>query len=105
RNNKAYKATITPTDLSTLSSEFHPFDVNEAVDKISRKELVAYINKLPEASKVVLNLFVFDGLSHKEISEKMNITEGTSKWHLNNAKNLLKKMMGNNLSTGKMYIL
>jgi RNA polymerase sigma-70 factor (ECF subfamily) len=49
-----------------------------------------FINQLPESSKMVFNLFTVDGYSHKEIGEMMGINEGTSKWHLNNARKILK---------------
>lgn len=105
RNNKAYKETIMQVDMNELGQHYHPVDLNEAEARINSKELKQYIDRLPEASKVVLNLFVFEGLSHKEIAAQMSISEGTSKWHLNNARTLLKKMMSGVLSALKMYVL
>lgn len=105
RNNKTYKETMMNVDMSDLGQQYHPVDWNEAEARINNKELKKYIDKLPEASKVVLNLFVFDGLSHKEIASQLSISEGTSKWHLNHARVLLKKMMSGVLSTLKMYVL
>jgi RNA polymerase sigma factor (sigma-70 family) len=105
RKQKRYKEDMQITDINELSAVYHPFDVNEAEAKISNKELMAYINKLPETSKMVLNLYVFDGLTHQQIAEELNISAGTSKWHLNNARGLLKKMMKHVLSTIKMYVL
>jgi RNA polymerase sigma-70 factor (ECF subfamily) len=34
-----------------------------------------------------------EGYSHKEISEELNISEGTSKWHLCEARKTLKKIL------------
>ena len=31
-------------------------------------------------------MFVIDGYSHKEIAEQLNISVGTSKWHLSSAR-------------------
>ncbi|MBQ7490782.1 MAG: sigma-70 family RNA polymerase sigma factor [Bacteroidales bacterium] len=64
---------------------------NEAIAKMSADELIRMIQELPPMSKTVFNLFVFDGYSHTEIAEALNIKEGTSFWHLNNARNILKE--------------
>ena len=64
---------------------------NEAISKMSADELIKMIQELPPMSQTVFNLFVFDGYSHTEIAETLNIKEGTSFWHLNNARNILKE--------------
>ncbi|MCB0480313.1 MAG: RNA polymerase sigma factor [Flavobacteriales bacterium] len=48
---------------------------------------------LPKTTQEVFQLFVLEGCSHKEIAELMDIKEGTSKWHVNNARTLLKAMV------------
>jgi RNA polymerase sigma-70 factor (ECF subfamily) len=40
---------------------------------------------------MVFNLFVMEGMNHKEISEEMKITEGTSKSNLARARDILKR--------------
>lgn len=55
--------------------------------------ILEHLNLLPEASRNVFKLFVIDGFSHKDIAEQIGISEGTSKWHLNNAKNKLKNIL------------
>ncbi len=52
-----------------------------------------YIKQLPDGARVVFNLFAVEGLSHKEISEKLSITEGTSKSQYKRARNLLKNWL------------
>jgi RNA polymerase sigma-70 factor (ECF subfamily) len=52
--------------------------------------LLAVINKLPSMDKQVFNLFALDGYSHKEIASMLNISEGTSKWHVHEARKKLK---------------
>ncbi len=63
------------------------------LDKISREEIIDLINLLPAGYKTVFNLFVFDGYSHKEIAETLNISENTSKTQLMRARNLLKQKL------------
>jgi len=52
-----------------------------------------YIKQLPDGSRVVFNLFAVEGLPHKKIAEKLNITEGTSKSQYKRARNLLKNWL------------
>lgn len=68
-------------------------EMNEAITKSNAKEIYDFIAKLPPASQQVFNLYFIDGYKHREIAEMLNISEGTSKWHLNNAKELLKSML------------
>jgi RNA polymerase sigma-70 factor (ECF subfamily) len=63
----------------------------DAIDNIEFKELVNMIQVLPAMTRTVFNLFVFDGYNHKEISEQLDISEGTSHWHVHQARNLLQK--------------
>ena len=68
-------------------------EINEAITKINADRIYALIAKLPPASQQVFNLYFVDGYKHKEIAEMLNITEGTSKWHLNAAREKLKEML------------
>lgn len=69
---------------------------NEALEKIALKDLLTIIQTLPPMSKTVFNLYIFEGYSHKEISKMLEISEGTSQWHVNNArKNLQEKIKKN----------
>lgn len=74
-------------------------DYNEADQKYDAEELQNLIDQLPPVSKKVFNLYVLDGYSHKEIAEKLSMSEGTSKWHLSSARKKLKglvlKLMNN----------
>lgn len=54
------------------------------------EELLSVIQSLPDGCRVVFNLFAIEGYSHKEISEMLSISIGTSKSQFNRAKSLLK---------------
>ncbi len=56
-------------------------------------DLLKMINLLPDRSKMVFNLFAIEGYKHAEISEMMSISEGTSKWHLAEARKKLQEML------------
>jgi RNA polymerase sigma factor (sigma-70 family) len=67
--------------------------INHAVAKFDVSAIAALIEKLPPASRQVFNLFVIDGYSHAEIAALLRISEGTSKWHLNAAREKLKLLL------------
>ena len=65
----------------------------EAIKKINSEALLQMVRQLPPATMAVFNLYVVEGYKHKEIAEVLNVTEGTSKWHLSEARKLLQKMI------------
>ena len=74
--------------------------VNDVVDEtsieiddenISLEFLLKIIQELPDRYRLVFNLYVMDDYSHKEISEMLGITIGTSKSNLARAKMSLKE--------------
>ncbi|MBC7946964.1 MAG: RNA polymerase sigma factor [Chitinophagaceae bacterium] len=58
------------------------------IDK-SAEEILYFLKQLPEMAAAVFNLYVIEGYKHKEISQLLDISEGTSKWHLSEAKKQL----------------
>lgn len=61
------------------------------IEKISAGELIELIQGLTPKYRMVFNLYVIEGMNHKEIAEAMNITEGTSKSNLARARDILKQ--------------
>jgi RNA polymerase sigma-70 factor (ECF subfamily) len=61
----------------------------ESAFDITLKELLWYIQKLPEKYRMVFNLYVFEEMTHKEIAETLGISEGTSKSDLSRARGIL----------------
>ena len=64
-------------------------EVNE--EKISMDFLLEKIQKLPDKYRMVFNLYILDGYSHKEIGELIGITESASRSQLTKAKGKLKE--------------
>ena len=50
------------------------------------------VQKLPNATRTVFNLFVFDDMTHEQIAKKISISKGTSKWHVSNARSILTEL-------------
>jgi len=76
-----------------ISYAKHEFITEDALDKLSEKEIINLIQELPPSYRMVFNLFVIEGYSHPEIAQKMNISVGTSKSNLAIARSKLKRMV------------
>ena len=65
----------------------------EAVNKMEVSMLLHLVRQLPPATRAVFNLYVMEGYNHKEIGQLLNISDGTSKWHLSEARKSLQHMI------------
>ena len=73
-----HTAEVAQTDSSPLSD-------------ISAAELMQLVQSLPAGFRTIFNLFAIEGYSHKEISERLHITESTSRSQYTRAKQLLQR--------------
>ncbi len=64
-------------------------------DDIESRDLLKLIEEMPIGYKTILNLYVVEQMSHKEISETLTISEGTSKSQLSRARIFLKNLILN----------
>lgn len=62
-------------------------------DPFFQSDLMEYLNKLPEAHRIVFNLYIIEGYSHKEIEEITGIAEVTARSHLSRARKKLQNLM------------
>jgi RNA polymerase sigma-70 factor (ECF subfamily) len=62
----------------------------EVFSIVSGKEIQQLIKQLPGATAMVFNMYVYEGFTHKQIGEQLGISDSTSKWHVSEAKKLLK---------------
>lgn len=67
-----------------------------ALNNLSAKEIFELIVQLPVGYRTIFNLYVIEGMSHKEIAALTGITEGTSKSQLSKARSLLQKKLSQN---------
>lgn len=65
----------------------------DAVTRLSAQELLQLVRQLSPATQTVFNLYVVEGYNHREIAEKIGISEGTSKWHLSEARRQLQALL------------
>lgn len=65
----------------------------EALDNLSALEIFKLVIQLPVGYRTVFNLYAIEGMSHGEIAEMLNISEGTSRSQFSKAKVLLQKLL------------
>jgi RNA polymerase sigma factor (sigma-70 family) len=75
------------------ATEPEPGIENEAISKLNSDELLGLIRQLPLTTCLVFNLHGIDGFSHREIADMLGISEGTSRWHLSDARRQLKQII------------
>jgi RNA polymerase sigma factor (sigma-70 family) len=75
-------------------SEIFQFNQEEeTLEPVEPKVLLAMVQSLPEGYRMVFNLYVFEGYSHREIAEALNFSENTSKTQLMKARRHLQKQL------------
>lgn len=62
-----------------------------ADSRLQAADLMRLIQSLPETTRLIFNLFAIEGYKHQEIAKELNIQEGTSKWHVSEARRILKQ--------------
>jgi RNA polymerase sigma-70 factor, ECF subfamily len=91
---KHYNKTAQNMDYLTIDALYEklsPNNEHSVIETINAERLLTLIQELPPAYKAVFNLYVFEGLKHREIAEQLGIGEGTSKSNLQDARRLLQR--------------
>jgi RNA polymerase sigma factor (sigma-70 family) len=78
---------------SHTKDEYHQIEdfETDVVSKMSEKEILECIKKLPTGYRTVFNLYVIENYKHREIAELLGISENTSRTQLGKARNALKR--------------
>jgi RNA polymerase sigma factor (sigma-70 family) len=64
--------------------------VNNPFKQLEWKDIYFYLDQLPANTRYVCSLYYLEGFSIKEISDMIEMKEGTVKWHLNECRTRLK---------------
>ncbi len=83
------------------SKQVHFLDLEErdapiragALSRLHFEDILKLADMLPDATREVFYLYAIEGYTHVEIAGKINISVGTSKWHLSNARKKLKQLI------------
>ncbi len=57
------------------------------------EDIVKLVDMLPNSSREVFWMYAIEGYAHAEIAKRLNISEGTSKWHLSMARQKLRELL------------
>ena len=85
--------------MEVLSDEIPDEIVTIEDDNVPLDYLMKIIQELPEQYRIVFNLYVLDGYSHKEISEMLHLSTGTTKSNLHRARLILKEKLQHRIET------
>lgn len=93
RKNKKYREKISNRDQER-ELEYHAEGVrNDAESNFGESSIMRLLEYLKPSTKRVFMLYVIEGYNHREIGEIMEMSEGTSKWHLSTARKELKELI------------
>lgn len=88
-----YRSNLKMAYADDLDNASHLSDGDFADKNLGYEDLLAMVQKLPQAYRTVFNLFAIEGYTHEEIAEMLNINTGTSKSNLHKARQKLKQMI------------
>ncbi len=78
--------------VTDIEEAYDLAETSETVyDQLAAKELISIIQTLPIGYRIVFNMYVIENYTHKEIAEKLEIKEGTSKSQLSKAKRMIRE--------------
>ncbi|MBN8702602.1 MAG: RNA polymerase sigma factor [Bacteroidetes bacterium] len=93
RKNKQEYLIVSTVNANKMGENIAEEETSEddLLNSISTQQILVALQELTPAYRTVFNLFVIEGYSHKEISDLLGISEGTSKSNLSKAKFNLRK--------------
>ena len=89
-------------NIDDATTEFT--DTENISSQLGTIESLKMLQQLPPACRIVFNLFVFEGMNHREIADQLGISEGTSKSNLSDARSILQKAVSSNSLIAKQNI-
>lgn len=85
---KTYLQPITEQEESTIEGNYL-----SVLDNLAEKDIIQLVQQLSPGYRTVFNMYVVEGYTHRQISELLHISEGTSKSQLSRAKQILQEMV------------
>jgi len=92
KNYKQIFSNVT-TEIADPSTELEEQSKYKEELALCEAKLLNMIQDLPDGYRTVFNLYVFEGLTHKEIASYLNISDNTSKSQLSRARRILQNQI------------
>jgi RNA polymerase sigma-70 factor (ECF subfamily) len=100
---ESYRKNLRSLNVVPIEDAYDQPSTGFDFSRLGMQELLKLIQKLADGYRMVFNMYVIEGYSHKEIAETLGISEGASKSQLSRARAILKeeiiKMEGINYAT------
>jgi RNA polymerase sigma-70 factor (ECF subfamily) len=93
RRNKTRNGSTDSLDDEGPSKHFDSSVQNLAELELDAAALRTMIRRLPATTQQVFNLAILDGYPYDEVSEILDITETTCRWHVHHARKKLQEML------------
>ena len=74
-----------------LDKVAEPWSPAEGSLNLEYEDVMKFINQIPDRYRTVINLFLIEGYSHREIAERLNITESSSRSLVARARKMIKE--------------
>lgn len=65
-----------------------------ALEQLQAEDILRLLHLLPDGFRLVFNLAVMEGYTHKEIADKLGISESASRSQLSRAKQRMRRLIG-----------
>jgi RNA polymerase sigma-70 factor (ECF subfamily) len=89
RRSRARRATEPETDAVSPA----PSALDEATRAEARAKLVEVMATLNERQRMIVTMFDVDGMTSTEIGERLELAPGTVRWHLHEARRILRSAL------------
>jgi len=85
--------------VDDIAEEQQPLTELNAISQLNVQDIMKLLGKLPETHKLIFNMYEIEGFSHEEISKMLNIPESSCRVYLTRAKNKLRELYNNSLTS------
>ncbi len=88
-----YQNTVKKIDQHDIEKAPEISSQESILSELNAEDILKKISELPNGYRLVFNMYALEGYSHKEIAEKLGISEGSSRSQLTRARQALMEML------------
>ena len=88
---ESYRKNLRTLNVVPIEDAYEQPSTGFDFSRLGMQDLMKVIQKLADGYRMVFNMYIIEGYSHKEIAETLGISEGASKSQLSRARAILKE--------------
>jgi len=88
---ESYRKNLRSLNVVEIDEAYEQPSTGFDFSQLGMQDLMKVIQKLADGYRMVFNMYVIEGYSHKEIAETLGISEGASKSQLSRARTILRE--------------